>query len=69
MARKVGSKIFVWILLSMIIVGLIGFGSTNLGGTVRSIGTVGDKDLSINTYARALQNELRSLEAQTGQPI
>lgn len=69
MARKVGSKIFVWILLAMIIVGLIGFGSTNLGGTVRSIGTVGEKDLSINAYARALQNELRSLEAQTGQPI
>ena len=69
MAKKVGSKIFVWILLSMIIVGLIGFGSTNLGGTVRSIGTVGDKDLSINAYARALQNELRSLEAQTGQPV
>lgn len=69
MAKKVGSKVFVWILLGMIIVGLIGFGSTNLGGTVRSIGSVGDKDLSINGYARALQSELRALEAQTGQRI
>jgi len=69
MAKNVGSKVFVWILLGMIIVGLIGFGSTNIGGTLRTIGSVGNKDLPIDTYARAIQSELRALEAQTGQPI
>ena len=69
MAKNVGSKVFVWILLGMIIVGLIGFGSTNLGGTLRTIGSVGDKDLPIDGYARALQSEIRALEAQTGQRL
>ncbi|WP_146591984.1 peptidyl-prolyl cis-trans isomerase [Puniceibacterium confluentis] len=63
------SKTFVWILLLMLIVGLAGFGATNLSGTVRSIGSVGDKSISIDAYGRALQNEMRAFEAQTGAPL
>ncbi|SNR57961.1 peptidyl-prolyl cis-trans isomerase [Puniceibacterium sediminis] len=63
------SKTFVWIILLLLMVGLAGFGATNLSGTARSIGSVGDKKISIDAYGRALQNELRAIEAQTGSPM
>lgn len=63
------SKTFVWILLAMLIVGLAGFGATNLGGTVRTIGTVGNKSIDLQQYARGLQNEINAVSAQAGQAI
>lgn len=69
MAKSSVSRMFVWIILGLIIVGLIGFGSTNLSGSIRSIGKVGDKEIPINTYARALQQEMAALSAQTGTNI
>lgn len=63
------SKTFVWIIVALLIVGLAGFGATNLGGTIRTIGSVGDQPISVNAYARELQRELRAFEAQTGQPL
>jgi len=59
------SKTAVWILLGLLILGLGGFGATNLSGTVRSVGAVGDKSISVDTYARQLQQEIRAIEAQT----
>ncbi|GAA6179639.1 peptidyl-prolyl cis-trans isomerase [Shimia sp. NS0008-38b] len=69
MSQGKTSKTLVWILMAMLILGLGGFGVTNLSGNVHTIGTVGEKDISINDYSRALQEELRALQAQTGQPI
>lgn len=69
MRSKSLSKVFSWILLGLLILGLAGFGAVNFGGSVTSIGSVGDKDISTDAYARALQNELRALEAQFGQTI
>jgi peptidyl-prolyl cis-trans isomerase D len=63
------SKTAVWILLGLLIIGLAGFGATNLSGTVRSIGTVGDKSISVDTYARQLQQEIRAIEAQTREAL
>jgi peptidyl-prolyl cis-trans isomerase D len=63
------SKIFVWILLALLIVGLAGFGAVNLSGASRSIGKVGDQDIDINEYARGLQQEIRAIEAQTRQAL
>ena len=39
------SKGFVWVILALLIVGLAGFGASNLSGTVRSVGAVGDNRL------------------------
>lgn len=63
------SRTAVWILLGLLIVGLAGFGATNVGGNIRSIGTVGDKPISTTSYFTAIQSELRALQQQTGQTL
>ena len=69
MSKGSTSKTLVWILMAMLIFGLGGFGITNLSGSVRSVGDVGGKEIDINAYARALQQELNALEAQAGRQI
>ena len=63
------SKTFIWILLALLIVGLAGFGATNLGGNIRTVGSVGDKPITVELYARTLQEDLRALSAQAGQTV
>lgn len=60
------SKTAIWVLLGLLILGLAGFGATNLSGTIRTIGTAGDKPISVDTYARQLQQEIRAVEQQQG---
>ncbi len=69
MSKGSTSKTLVWILMAMLIFGLGGFGITNLSGSVQSVGNVGGKEIDINAYARALQQELRAIEAQVGRSI
>ncbi|NOD33970.1 MULTISPECIES: peptidylprolyl isomerase [unclassified Ruegeria] len=63
------SKTFVWILMGLLMLGLAGFGATNLSGTVRTVAHVGDESISVDEYVRELQREIRAVEAQTGQPL
>lgn len=63
------SRTFGWGLMGLVIVGLVGFGSTNFGGGGGSIGTVGDTDIDARRYARELDSELRAFQAQTGQQM
>ena len=63
------SKTFVWILMGLLMLGLAGFGATSLTGTVRTVAQVGDESVSVDTYFRELQREIRAVEAQTGQPM
>ena len=39
------------------------------GGGVNSIGQVGDRDIDVNDYARALQQEMAAFGAQIGQTV
>jgi len=66
MAKGGGTKILSGGLLLLLILGLAGFGATNFGGTVRSVGSVGKTEIDINRYARSLSQELQAFEAQTG---
>lgn len=50
-------------------VGLGGFGVTNFGGGLSTVGSVGDRDITTGAYARALQQEMRALGAQINQPV
>ncbi len=67
--KRKGANVVVWVLMGMVIVGVSGFGVSNFGGGVTSIGTVGGRDISTTEYARALQQETAALNAQVGQTI
>ncbi len=69
MAGKSISKGAMWLLMGLLIIGLGGFGITNLGGAVRNIGAVGTAQIDVNTYARALRNEISAASAGAGRII
>lgn len=66
MAEKKKPRYFLWAIMILLCVGLLGFGTGGLSGNVRSIGSVGDKDLSVVAYQNALNQQLRAFEAQIG---
>jgi peptidyl-prolyl cis-trans isomerase D len=67
MAKKSSvGKTAMWILMALLFVGLGGFGAVNLSGNIRTLGTVGDKPISVDTYARQVQQELRAISQQSG---
>ncbi|WP_187429927.1 hypothetical protein ROLI_018570 [Roseobacter fucihabitans] len=63
------SKTAVWILMGLLILGLAGFGATNLSGNIRTIGTVGNLPVAVDDYARQLQQEMQAVQRQTGEPL
>ena len=68
MAKKGGaSRIAVWIILGLLFVGLVGFGASDFGGSIRTVGTVNDEEIELQTFGNELQQELRALQAETGQ--
>ncbi|HSF65695.1 MAG TPA: SurA N-terminal domain-containing protein [Paracoccaceae bacterium] len=64
-----GTSLIVWVLMAMLVLGLGSFGVTNFGGGLTAIGRVGEREITVNDYTRALQQELAALGAQFGQPI
>ncbi|MCW1932831.1 peptidylprolyl isomerase [Pararhodobacter zhoushanensis] len=71
MAKKNSAQsILAWGMMILLIAGLGGFGIDSfLGSRVTSIGSVGDRQISTQSYARALQSEMRAVEQQIGQPV
>ncbi len=65
--KKKSSNVAVWVIMLLLIAGLGGFGVSNFGGNVTAMATVGDTEIDTNEYYRALDQELRGLQAQTGQ--
>ena len=63
------TKTLVWILMAMLILGLGGFGITNLGGSVRTVGAVGDKDITTQSYSRALRQMLQGQSSASGNAL
>ncbi|MCK0094709.1 SurA N-terminal domain-containing protein [Yoonia sp. F2084L] len=69
MAKKDKPRYGAWIIVGVILLGLAGFGTGGLSGNIRNIGTVGDKDVTVASYQRALNEQIRALSAQFGQQI
>lgn len=67
-SRKRGSTV-IWILMGLLVLGLGGFGAREFGGSTRSLGSVGDREIDPRDYARTLQREMRAASAQIGQPV
>ena len=63
------SKTFVWILMGLIMLSLVGFGAVSFTGSATSVASVGEEEISIQNYYRELQREQQALQAQTGQYI
>ncbi|MBL9074764.1 peptidylprolyl isomerase [Tabrizicola sp.] len=59
----------VWILMSMLILGLGGFGVTNFSGGVSKIGSVGSTDITTDDYALALRTRFNAILQQSGQQV
>ena len=69
MAKKSAGNAALWVIILLLVVGLAGFGATSFGGAVRSVATVGDVEVEVNDYARAVESQVRNFTRLTGQPM
>lgn len=69
MAEKKNKRYGVWIVVGLLFVGLLSFGNGGFGGNVRSLGSVGDKDLPVFVYQNALNRAIRATEAEVGRAV
>ncbi|WP_322889227.1 MULTISPECIES: peptidylprolyl isomerase [unclassified Yoonia] len=69
MAQKKKTRIGAWVIVGVVLVGLAGFGTGGLTGTIRTLGSAGDKDITVAAYQRALNDQIRALSAQFGSQI
>ena len=58
-----------WILVALLFVGLIGFGSTNLGGSVQTVARVGSQEITAQAYANAVRRQMDAFSRQLGVPV
>ena len=66
--KKAGAErhLAVWLLVAMIVTGLGGWGVTNFGGNVASIGKVGTVEMPAQDFARSLKQALNNFSKQLG---
>lgn len=67
--RTHGKGVVVWILLAMLVFGLGGYGVTSFSGGVKTIGSVGDNEITVQEYANALRQEMNAAAAQFGRAL
>ncbi|KMW56677.1 Peptidyl-prolyl cis-trans isomerase PpiD [Candidatus Rhodobacter oscarellae] len=67
--RGKGNQIGLYIIVGLICVAMLGFGTGQFGGTVSSIGTVGDREIGTNRYFNAIRQQIRQVSQQIGQPV
>ncbi|MXX88192.1 MAG: peptidylprolyl isomerase [Boseongicola sp. SB0677_bin_26] len=69
MAKHKAKSTGTFVIMALLILGLAGFGVTNFGGAAGSVATVGQAEVGINDYARAIFSRMQGLERQTGQSV
>lgn len=69
MAKSKAKQTGAWIIVGLLLIGLLGFGAGGLSGTIRTIGTVGDKKIPVVQYQNALNEQIRAFSAQVRTPI
>ena len=68
-AKSKTASYAVYGVLGLLVLSLGGFGVTSFGGSAQSVASVGDREVGVNEYARAVNNELSRLSQQFGQQI
>ncbi len=69
MATKRKNRYFLWIIMGLLTIGLLGFGTGGLNGNIRNIGTVGAKDIPVAQYQRGLRDQMQSFSGQLGRAV
>lgn len=69
MKSEGGMKVMAWVMLGAVVFGLGGYGVTNFGGRIGSVGTVGDQTISARDYTRVLQRDLDNYRQQAGKNL
>ncbi|GAB1480490.1 peptidyl-prolyl cis-trans isomerase [Paracoccaceae bacterium] len=64
--KRRGASVMAWVLMAMIVGGLGGFGVTNFGGNVTTIGAVGERDITVNDYVQGMRQQVSQLSQQFG---
>ncbi|MEO0485110.1 MAG: SurA N-terminal domain-containing protein [Pseudomonadota bacterium] len=67
--KKKRKNIGAWVIMGLLFFGLIGFSTGSFGGGGQVIGTVGQKQITAQSYFTALQGTIRNFQAQTGQTV
>ncbi|MEM9970166.1 MAG: SurA N-terminal domain-containing protein, partial [Pseudomonadota bacterium] len=66
--NKVGNAAL-WIIMALLIASLAGFGISNFGASARTVATVGDREIDVQEYMRALDAQSRQYQQLTGQGL
>lgn len=69
MAKGKTKNFVVWVIFGLLFVGLMGFGASGLSGTITTVGSVGDKPVSAQSYFQALQTQMNVLSNQVGRTV
>jgi peptidyl-prolyl cis-trans isomerase D len=67
--KSSASRIAVWGILLLLVLGLAGFGAGGLGGNITSIGSVGETPITVQEYQNALQQEINFESRRRQQPV
>ncbi len=69
MAQRKGSRVGLWIVVGMLVIGLGGWYTGGAGGRTTAVGSVDGLDIPVQGYANALRSQMRAIEEQSGQPL
>lgn len=69
MATRSASRIGLWIIVGLLVVGLGGWFTGGVAGRVDEVAAVGGLEIDAQDYATALNAQITRIEQQTGQPM
>ena len=67
-SKKAGNAAL-WIILLLLIFGLAGFGLSDFGASARTVAKVGDREINVQQFMRALDAQQRQYQQLTGQSL
>jgi len=69
--RSSQSNVFVWIIILLLIVGLAGIGisQSGAGGGATAVAAIGEKEVTVDEYVRAVNLETQRISQQVGTQI